>query len=157
MRYIILILLVILTQSAYRTNDLILSTIETYHEMPSIEVKPIETDTLVNALIHVESRGNELAYNEPEDAVGCLQIRRIMVREVNRILRIQNQTARYKYKDRWDCNKSKEMFDIWKAYHHPDDTAEHVARNWNGGPKGYKRASTKQYWKKVQKYFEIES
>ena len=35
----------------------------------------------------VESSYNNLAYNVSEDAVGCLQIRKCMVNDINRILR----------------------------------------------------------------------
>jgi hypothetical protein len=48
--------------------------------------EPIIEDPLIAAIIQVESGGDTLAYNSKEDAVGCLQIRPIMVREVNRLL-----------------------------------------------------------------------
>lgn len=111
---------------------------------------PIETDSLVVALIQVESRGNDSAYCKSEEAVGCLQIRPIMLREVNRILKIQGKEKRFKLKDRWDREKSLEMFDIWKNFHHSNSTNEQIARNWNGGPKGYQRKSTIKYWTKVE-------
>ena len=114
------------------------------------EVKPIKTE-LVKALILVESSGNDSAYNAIEDAVGCLQIRPIMVREVNRILKMEGKDKRYKLKDRWDRNLSIEMFNIWKSYHHDDSSEEKVARNWNGGPKGYAITATEPYWEKVIK------
>jgi len=117
-----------------------------------IEIKPIQTENLINALISVESRGNDKAYCKSEEAVGCLQIRPIMVREVNRILKIQGNKKRFKMKDRWNRDKSIEMFNVWKGYHHSNSTGEQIARNWNGGPKGYRRKSTINYWMKVQKY-----
>ena len=73
----------------------------------------IENDSLVYALIHVESRGNDSAYCVSEDAVGCLQIRRIMIREVNRILKSEGNPLRYKMKDRWSRPKSIEIFNIY--------------------------------------------
>jgi hypothetical protein len=48
--------------------------------------EPIIEDPLIAAIIQVESGGDTLAYNSKEDAVGCLQIRPIMVREVNRLV-----------------------------------------------------------------------
>jgi hypothetical protein len=42
------------------------------------------------------------------------------------------------------------MFLIWKEFHHKDSDFETIARNWNGGPKGYKRNSTLHYWNKVE-------
>ena len=106
--------------------------------------------SLVDALVLVESAGNPNAFCKKENAVGCLQIRPIMVREVNRILRKQNNDKRFTKKDRWDCGLSKEMFYIWCNYHHKVSNDEMIARNWNGGPKGYKKQSTEHYWHKVQ-------
>ena len=74
-----------------------------------------------------------------------------MVREVNRILRKQKSELRFTKEDRWECGKSKEMFYIWRDYHHPESSNEVIARNWNGGPNGYKKQSTEHYWQKVQK------
>ena len=125
------------------------------------ELKPknipvvISEHDLVTALILVESRGNDSAIGDRhlvgEEAVGALQIRPVMVREVNRILKIQKSDKRYKLRDRFDREKTLEMFYIWKNYHHQDSDFETIARNWNGGPRGYKRNSTLRYWKKVQK------
>ena len=109
-----------------------------------------QTDSLVSALIYVESRGNDSAYCKNEEAVGCLQIRPIMVREVNRILKIQGEENCFELKDRWDREKSLEMFYVWKNFHHSNSTNEQIARNWNGGPKGYQKRSTIKYWAKVE-------
>ena len=110
---------------------------------------------LVTALILVESRGNDSAIGDRHlvgnEAVGALQIRPIMVREVNRILKIQKSDKRYKLKDRFDREKTIEMFYVWKNFHHKDSDFEKIARNWNGGPSGYKKSRTEKYWAKVQK------
>jgi hypothetical protein len=110
---------------------------------------------LVSALIYVESRGNDSAIGDRHivggEAVGALQIRPIMVREVNRILKIQKSNKRFKLSDRFNRNKTIEMFYVWKNFHHKDSDFETIARNWNGGPKGYKNPRTEKYWNKVQK------
>jgi hypothetical protein len=80
-----------------------------------------------------------------------------MVREVNRILRKTGKEERFEMKDRWNRDKSIEMFHIWRDYHHPNSTDEVIARNWNGGPDGYIQNSTLKYWKKVKGRLEIES
>lgn len=119
---------------------------------------PTEAD-LINALIRVESRGNDSAIGDRHlvgnEAVGALQIRPIMVREVNRILKIQKSDIRFKLKDRFDRQKTIEMFLVWKNYHHPDGDFEKIARNWNGGPKGFKKSRTEKYWAKVQQELDI--
>ena len=122
-------------------------------DIEPIEVKNVQRvpQEIVLGIIQVESNGNDEAYNESEDAVGCLQIRPIMVREVNRILKMKGEEYRFKMKDRWDREKSLEMFWIWRDYHHPDSDYEIIARNWNGGPNGYKKKSTERYWEKVNR------
>jgi len=117
-----------------------------------IIIKP-EVDDLIQALIQVESRGNDSAIGDRhlgEPSIGVLQLRPIMVREVNRILKKQKSEKRYKLKDRFSREKSIEMFMVWKNYHHPDGGFETIARNWNGGPRGYKNKRTEHYWAKVQ-------
>ena len=100
---------------------------------------------LIDAIIYVESRGNTKAHNIKEDAVGCLQIRPIMLKEVNRLLGYN----KYKLADRWSKAKSIEMFNVIKE-HTTNPTDEKLARNWNGGWNGYKKKSTLKYWYKVK-------
>lgn len=120
-----------------------------------INLEPIEQPKLIQALIMVESSGNNNAFNASENAAGCLQIRPIMVREVNRILRKQGDTLKFDLSDRWNRDKSLKMFHIWREYHHPNSTDEVIARNWNGGPRGYEKESTIKYWKKVRGHIDV--
>ena len=108
------------------------------------------TTHLISALIMVESSNNDSAYNASEDAVGCLQIRKCMVDDVNRILRRQGKEHRFSYSDRWLRSESVKMFDIY-CKHYGLTTAEEIARCWNGGPRGMQNEVTSGYWKKVQK------
>jgi len=114
----------------------------------------IQDSSLVYSLIQVESAGIDSCVGDKHlviPSIGCLQIRPIMVREVNRILKGLGNTTRFKNKDRWSRKKSIQMFYAWKNFHHKESTDEKIARNWNGGPRGYKRKRTLQYWEKVQK------
>ena len=104
---------------------------------------------LLSAIIHVESSNNDSAYNSYEDAVGCLQIRKTMVNDVNRILRRQKSDLRFTYDDRWLRNRSIKMFSIY-CEHYGLTTAEEIARCWNGGPRGMQNEMTATYWKKVK-------
>ena len=129
---------------------------ETIIEIKSKSIPNVVTDgDLLDALIFIESRGNDSAIGDRHlvgnEAVGALQIRPIMVREVNRILKIQKSDKRFKLSDRFNRQKTIEMFYVWKNFHHKDSDFEKIARNWNGGPKGYKLRNTERYWKKVQK------
>ena len=108
-------------------------------------VRSIPKTNLIDAIIYVESRGDTTAHNIREDAVGCLQIRPIMLREVNRLLGFD----KYKLADRWSKQKSIDMFEVIKQ-HTKNPTDEKLARNWNGGWNGYKKQSTLKYWHKVK-------
>jgi hypothetical protein len=128
--------------------------------LESVYEAPVLTESdLIEALIQVESRGNDSAIGDRHlvgnEAVGALQIRPIMVREVNRILKIKKSDKRFKMSDRWDREKTIEMFLIWKDFHHSNDDFEKIARNWNGGPKGFKSSRTEKYWVKVQQELDI--
>ena len=72
-----------------------------------------------------------------------------MVDDVNRILRRQKSDLRFTYDDRWLRNKSIQMFGIY-CRHYNLNTAEEIARCWNGGPQGMNKPLTATYWRKVQ-------
>jgi hypothetical protein len=101
----------------------------------------------ISSLIMVESSGNDQAHNLSEDAVGCLQIRPIMVREVNRLLKRRGEERRYTLQDRWNRRKSIEMFLV---YNKNVTKFENQARRWNGGPGGMNKETTIKYWNKVR-------
>ncbi len=111
------------------------------------------TTHLLSALMMVESSNNDSAYNAREDAVGCLQIRKCMVDDVNRILRRQGKLKRFSYDDRWARNRSIAIFEIY-CKHYGLTTAEEIARCWNGGPRGMQNNVTANYWKKVQNHLD---
>ena len=114
-------------------------------------------DTFVDAVIYVESRGNDSAVGDNGKAVGCLQMHPIMVREVNRILTKYDVPTTYTLEDRYSRDKSIEMFNIISEEYYCcedytfTDYVEIVARRWNGGPRGDKKRSTIKYWNNVQK------
>ena len=107
------------------------------------------TTYLLSAIMFVESSYNDSAYHKGEDAVGCLQIRKCMVNDVNRILRRQKSDLKFTYDDRWLRNKSIKMFDIY-CKHYGLTTAEEIARCWNGGPRGMQNEMTAGYWERVK-------
>jgi len=116
----------------------------------------IENNTthLLSAIMFVESSYNDSAYVASEDAVGCLQIRKCMVKDVNRILRRQKSNLRFTYDDRWSRAKSVKMFDVY-CKHYGLTTAEEIARCWNGGPQGMDNEVTAKYWVKVKNKLNI--
>jgi hypothetical protein len=100
---------------------------------------------LIAAIMHVESRGDERAYNPKEDACGAIQIRPIMLREVNRLLGYN----KYKLSDRWSKKKSIELFTDFQNIANPDWEPEKAARYWNGGYGGMNKKGTIGYWNRV--------
>lgn len=159
-KFIPLILIILVPALASNQDSFNIQHVQELIELAPKQIEPVMTEAdLIEALIKVESRGNDSAIGDRHlvgnEAVGALQIRPIMVREVNRILKIQKSDIRFKLKDRFDRQKTIEMFMVWKNYHHPDGDFEKIARNWNGGPKGYKKSRTERYWAKVQQELDI--
>jgi len=116
--------------------------------------------TLIDALVKVESSGNDNAVGDKtlkHPAYGALQIRQPLVDDVNRVFK-----TTYKSKD---CLGNRELslwlfkkyFEIYK--HNKSD--EQKARAWNGGgnwqkiygKKGYEKYTKNLdiYWEKVKK------
>ena len=108
-------------------------------------IAEVKVDRLVEAIMMVESGGDSLAYNSSEDAAGVLQIRPIMMREVNRILGKDSFTL----KDRWSKAKSIAMFNVLRSQL-KGASPEKVARTWNGGYR--EKKATLKYWAKVKKH-----
>ncbi len=96
---------------------------------------------LIEALIHVESKGNDRAHGDkhlPDHAYGCLQIRQPCVDDVN---------SRYGTNYRaQDCFGNREL-SLWIFHRYMDIyatesrigrkvTYQDMSRIWNGGPSG---------------------
>ena len=146
---IVIATFIILLLSSIREEVSSKTQIKVETEPIEAEVEVVVWDSFVAAVIQVESRGNDNAYCRKEDAVGCLQIRPIMVREVNRILKLNNIQMQYTLNDRWSRVRSLEMFEIMAEEVECCDGLtrlefyEIVARKWNGGHRGHKKRSTK--------------
>ena len=118
-----------------------------------VEPKIDSTDILIKSLIFVESSGRDSVVNYSTNAGGCLQIRPIMIKDVNRILSRKNIKKKFKIKDRFNRSKAIEMFKIWKDHYHKKSSFEKIARCWNGGTKGHKMKATIKYWQKVKRNY----
>lgn len=101
---------------------------------------------VINAIIQVESRGNVKAVSK--DCVGAMQIRPILVKDVNEYLKIKGESKRYTLNDRFDIKKSKEMFTLYQERYNPTHNIERAIRLWNGGS-NFSIKSTNEYYKKV--------
>ena len=139
-----------LIDSLYNQLDSLHKVIDTLqYENEIFDYNTVSEQEIISALMYVESSNNDSAYNASEDAVGCLQIRKTMVNDVNRILRKRKSPVRFTYEDRWCRYKSINMFKVY-CKHYNLITAEEIARSWNGGPRGMNNPATVIYWNKVQ-------
>jgi hypothetical protein len=100
---------------------------------------------LLSALIQVESHGNDHARGRHGE-LGALQIKPILVRDVNRIMGTHYTHAQV-------TNRATATF-IANAYlnHYGRNLSdESLARLWQGGPKGLRRSFTRAYGKRVMR------
>ncbi len=114
---------------------------------------------LLEALVQVESRGNDFAIGDRhmhEKAYGPLQIRKPCIDDVNRRcgtkLKVEDLLGNRSL-SLWVCQKYIEMYATRERLGR-EPCLEDMARIWNGGPTGWRRESTIPYWKKVQKVFQ---
>lgn len=101
---------------------------------------------VMEAIILVESEGNPRAVSG--NSVGAMQITPILVRECNIILRSRGSEKQYTLADRYDVDKSKEMFLLIQSKYNKTNDVEKAIRTWNGGPK-YSVRATDRYYQKV--------
>jgi hypothetical protein len=102
---------------------------------------------LWEAVCRVESNGNPLAVGDGGRAAGIAQIWAITVRDVNRFA-----GTRYTLNDRFDPEKSRQMFRLYTEHYGKGQSDEVKARIWNGGPTGNKKRATIAYWNKIKKH-----
>lgn len=113
---------------------------------------------LATAQIEVESGGDgyDKAIGDKKlanPAYGCLQIREPCIKDVNEAF-----GTNYRAKD---CLNNRKLslwvharyMELWatKKQIGREPTDEDRARIWRGGPDGWKKASTLEYWEKVKK------
>jgi soluble lytic murein transglycosylase-like protein len=103
---------------------------------------------LLSALIQVESGGNDHARGRHGE-LGALQIKPILVRDVNRIMGTHYAHAQV-------TNRTIATFiaQSYLAHYGRNLSDESLARLWQGGPKGPKLSSTRAYGKRVMRELE---
>ena len=109
----------------------------------------VDWSPVIAAIIQVESGGNSNAKNGNQ--CGAMQITPICVKECNNILKARKSKKRYTLADRFNVQKSKEMFLLIQSHHNPENNVEHAIRSWNGG-QNYTVRSTQRYYEKVMSY-----
>lgn len=114
------------------------------------EKKAYDWTPVIDAIIQVESKGNANAVSK--DCAGVLQIRPILVQDVNEYLKMKGKSKRFSLKDRFNLEKSKEMFILYQKRYNPKNNVEVAIRLWNGGC-GYSVEKTNGYLKKVMSHY----
>lgn len=114
---------------------------------------------LIPILIQVESNGNDHAIGDNGNSIGCLQLSMPALHDVNRIY-----GTKYGYTHRWNRKHSEDIATKYLAYwgrryrerigYAP--SMEIYARIYNGGPNGWAKKGTDEYWDKVRKLLQEE-
>lgn len=108
-------------------------------------------DKVMTAIIQVESQGNPRAFNKNGNCAGILQITPVLVRQCNIWLKQKKSKKRYSLQDRFNKEKSVEMFHMIQDYYNPKHDIEKAIRIWNGGP-NYTKRGTQRYYNKVMSH-----
>jgi len=100
---------------------------------------------LLSALIQIESHGNDHAKGRHGE-LGALQIKPIMVRDVNRIMNTSYAHAQV-------TNRATSIFiaNAYLSHYGRNLSDESLARIWQGGPKALKRSSSRAYGRRVMR------
>lgn len=123
----------------------------------------IDWGLLLAALITVESGGDTKAVGDNGRAVGCLQIHAIYVDDCNEINGRKKQAGKgkpysYTLQDRKFESTSRGMAIAYLRHYGArykkktgkEPSYEALARIHNGGPDGYSKTATDDYWRKVR-------
>ena len=102
---------------------------------------------LISALIIVESSGNDQAIGDQGRAIGCLQIHKAFVADVNKFT-----GSHYRHQDMTNRAQARAVCEAYLKHYGKGCSTEQLARRWNGGPAGDRKTATVAYWNKVQKH-----
>ena len=103
---------------------------------------------LISALIIVESSNNDLAVGDQGKAIGCLQIHKAVVLDVNRIT-----GSNYRWESMTNRAQARAVCEAYLKHWGKGCTTEQLARKWNGGgPSGENKKATEAYWLRVKKH-----
>jgi hypothetical protein len=93
-----------------------------------------DSDILIKAIAMVESKNGKIMIGEDTTCVGLLQIKRELVDEVNRIIKIKHLKYKYfKYNDRLNNTKSIEMYYIYQQFWNPNYEFKRACNIWCSG------------------------
>ena len=114
--------------------------------------------TLLIAIIIVESGGNKDAIGDNGKSYGCLQMTKAYVEDAAKYA-----GEDWVHEDAFDMTKAFQIFNAYIEKYATEErigrpiTPEDIARIHNGGPNGWRKLSTKKYWKRVQEVIKANS
>ena len=103
-------------------------------------------NSLISALMIVESGNNDQAIGDQGRALGPLQIHKAVVLDVNRFTK-----SNYRHHDMTNRVAARAVCQAYLEHYGRGKTTEQQARIWNGGPTGDRKPVTLAYWRRVQK------
>lgn len=113
----------------------------------------VDYSRLITAIGTVESKLNDKAVSGVH--AGFLQISKVTVAECNRINKIKGVSKRYTLKDRFNHQKSIEMFYIIQNFYNKKGDLDYAILLWNEGCSAMDRAKRKtKYYNKVMSVYE---
>ena len=112
----------------------------------------VDYNRLITAIGTVESGLNDKAKSGVH--AGFLQISKVCVTECNRINKLKNVSTRYTLQDRFNHQKSIEMFWIIQKFYNPKLDIDYMVLLWNEGNSAMKKPKRKtKYYQKVMKIY----
>lgn len=111
---------------------------------------------VITAIARVESSLNTQAVSKSGKYVGYLQIGPALVVDCNNYLKSLGYKKRFTLKDRYNKEKSIEMFIIYMMKYNKSNSVEKAIRIWNGGA-GYTVKGTQAYYNKVMKHLKTQT
>jgi hypothetical protein len=112
-------------------------------------------EQVMEAMMWVESGFNEKIVCRDGSSVGILQITPICVRQCNILYKKHYGVAnKYSYKDRYNKEKSIEMFWLMQNEYNPEFDIRRAVNLWNAGHVDKYINATQRYYNKVMKYLE---
>jgi hypothetical protein len=101
---------------------------------------------LIDAIILVESGGQDMAIGDETRARGPLQIHAAVVEDVNRFA-----GTSYSWQGMTNRVAARQVCYLYLQRYAKGSSNEEAARIWNGGPTGPSKTATKRYWARVNR------
>ena len=101
---------------------------------------------LIDAIILVESGGQDMAIGDGNRARGPLQVHAAVVEDVNRFA-----GTSYSWKGMTNRVAARQVCELYLQRYAKGKSDQYCARLWNGGPTGPSKTATKRYWARVSR------